>query len=128
MGGGSGFLAGLSGESATIPRLSSHKVGRKQNSPPRLGGVAAAKPRTGWSNKWFLKAEIVMTLLESCASVAIVSTMVVFSAPSLIRAREHYQLDAVARQVAGKMQSARIKAISRNRDCRVRVASRRSVV
>ena len=69
-----------------------------------------------------------MTLLESCASIAIVSTVVVFAAPSLIRARENYQLDAVARQVAGKMQWTRIKAISRNRDCRVRVNSETSYV
>ena len=69
-----------------------------------------------------------MTLLESCASIAIVSTVVIFAAPSLIRARENYQLDAVARQVAGKMQWTRIKAISRNRDCRVRVNSANSYV
>ena len=59
-----------------------------------------------------------MTLFESCASIAIFSTVVIFAAPSLIKARENYQLDAVARQVAGKMQWTRIKAISRNRDCR----------
>ena len=69
-----------------------------------------------------------MTLLESGASIAIVSTVVIFAAPSLIRARENYQLDAVARQVAGKMQWTRIKAISRNRDCRVRVNSASSYV
>ncbi len=69
-----------------------------------------------------------MSLLESCASIAIVSIMVVFAAPSLIKARENYQLDAVARQVAGKMQWTRIKAISRNRDCRVRVNSQTSYV
>jgi Tfp pilus assembly protein FimT len=69
-----------------------------------------------------------MTLLESCASIAIVSTVVIFAAPSLIRARENYQLDAVARQVAGRMQWTRIKAISRNRDCRVRVNSASSYV
>jgi hypothetical protein len=43
-------------------------------------------------------------------------------------ARENYELDAVARQVAGKMQSTRIKAISRNRDCRMRVISQTSYV
>jgi Tfp pilus assembly protein FimT len=69
-----------------------------------------------------------MSLLESCASVAIISTIVVFAAPSLIRARENYQLDAVARQVAGKMQWTRIKAISRNCDCRIRVISPASYV
>jgi hypothetical protein len=69
-----------------------------------------------------------MTLLESCASLAIVCTVAVFSAPSLIKARETYHLDAVARQVAGKMQHTRIKAISGNRDCRIRVSSPTSYV
>jgi Type II transport protein GspH len=64
-----------------------------------------------------------MSLLESCATIVIVSTFVVFTAPSLIRARENYQLESVARQVAGKMQWTRIKAISRNNDCRIRVTS-----
>ena len=64
-----------------------------------------------------------MSLLESCAAIAIISTVTVFAAPSLIKARENYELDAVARQVAGKMQWTRIKAISRNRDCRIRVLS-----
>ena len=69
-----------------------------------------------------------MSLLESCASVAIVSTFVIFAAPSLMRARENYQLDAVTRQVAGNMQWTRIKAISRGRDCRMRVNSETSYV
>ncbi len=64
-----------------------------------------------------------MTLLETCSSVLIISTVTFFAAPSLIRARENYQLDVLSRQVAAKMQSTRIKAISRNRDCRVRVNS-----
>src|SRR5262245_17927983 len=62
-----------------------------------------------------------MSLLESCASIALVSIVVVFAAPSLIRAREQYQLNSVARQVAGKMQRTRLKSISRDRDCRMRV-------
>lgn len=69
-----------------------------------------------------------MSLLESCAGIAIISTVAVFAAPSLIRARENYQLDAVARQVAGHTQWTRIKAISRNRDCRVRVNTQTSYV
>jgi hypothetical protein len=67
-----------------------------------------------------------MSLLESCASIAIISAITIFAVPSLIKARENYQLDAVARQVAGKMQSTRIKSISRNRDCRMRVNSQTS--
>src|SRR5262245_827932 len=69
-----------------------------------------------------------MSLLESCAAVAIISCVLVFAAPSLIRARESYHLDSVARQVAGKMQWTRLKAISRNRDCRIRVDSAISYV
>src|SRR5215510_3845709 len=69
-----------------------------------------------------------MSLLESLVSIAIISTVVMFAAPSLIKARENYQLDAVARQVAAKMQWTRIKAISRNRDCRIRVNSPTSYV
>src|SRR5438067_11648615 len=69
-----------------------------------------------------------MSLLESSATVAIVSIMVLFAAPSLIKARENYQLDAVARQVAGNTQWTRIKAISRSRDCRVRVNSEAAYV
>ena len=64
-----------------------------------------------------------MTLLESCVTVAIISVTAIAAVPSLIRARENYQLDATARQVAGHLQSARIKALNRNRDCRVRVTS-----
>jgi Tfp pilus assembly protein FimT len=69
-----------------------------------------------------------MSLLESCASIAIVATLTVFAAPSLVRARENYQLDVVARQVAGKMQWTRIQAISRTRDCRIRVNSQTSYI
>jgi hypothetical protein len=69
-----------------------------------------------------------MSLLESCASIALISTVTLFAAPSLIKARENYHLDAVARQIAGKMQSTRIKSISRNRDCRIRLVSAVSYV
>ena len=64
-----------------------------------------------------------MTLIESCTSVAIIATVAVLATPALNRAREIYTLDATARQVASRMQSARIQAISRNRDCRLRVTS-----
>jgi Tfp pilus assembly protein FimT len=64
-----------------------------------------------------------MSLLESCVAVAIISTAAMVAVPSLVRAREIYELEATARQVAGKMQSTRILAVSRNRDCRVRVTT-----
>ena len=69
-----------------------------------------------------------MSLLETIISVAILSGFLFFAAPSLIRARENYQLDQTARQVAGKMQWTRIKAITRGRDCRLRVISASSYV
>jgi hypothetical protein len=69
-----------------------------------------------------------MSVLETCAGVAIVSTLVFFAAPSLIRTRDNYQLDQATRQVAGQMQWTRVKAISRNQDCRLRVVSTSSYV
>jgi hypothetical protein len=83
----------------------------------------------GLQRKIFKRPEYLpMSLLESCAGIAIISSVVVFAAPSFIKARENYQLDGVARQLAGKMQWTRIKAISRNRDCRIRVNSPTSYV
>jgi Tfp pilus assembly protein FimT len=64
-----------------------------------------------------------MTLLESCIAVVIISVTTVVAIPSLLRARESYELESIARQVAGNLQSARVKALSRNRDYRVRVTS-----
>jgi Tfp pilus assembly protein FimT len=69
-----------------------------------------------------------MSLIELCAGVAIISGTVIFTAPSLVRARENYQLDAVSRQVSARLQWTRIKAIGGNRDCRVRVPSEASYV
>jgi len=69
-----------------------------------------------------------MSLLECCTGIAVLSTAVFFAAPSLIRARDNYHLDSIARQIAGKMQWTRIKAISRARDCRIRVSSQTSYV
>ena len=64
-----------------------------------------------------------MSLLESCLSVAIIAAITFFAAPSIMKARDNYQLDLVTRQVAGNAQSTRVKAISRSRDCRIRVVS-----
>ena len=69
-----------------------------------------------------------MSLLEACVAITLICSVTFFAAPSLIKARENYQLEAVARQVAGKMQWTRIKAISRDRDCRIRVDSQTSYV
>lgn len=64
-----------------------------------------------------------MTLLESSITVAILSVTAIVAVPPLIRARESYELDATARQVAGNLQAARVKALTRNRDYRVRITS-----
>ena len=64
-----------------------------------------------------------MSLTESCLSLAIISTMTMVAVPSLVRVREDYVLNAAARQVAAKMYETRINAVSRNRDCRLRVSS-----
>jgi hypothetical protein len=69
-----------------------------------------------------------MSLLETCTGIAIVSAVVFFAAPSLIRVRDNYQLDQTTRQVAGQLQWTRIKAISRDQDCRFRVISTTSYV
>ena len=64
-----------------------------------------------------------MSLLESCISVAIILAIGFFAAPSIMKARDNYQLDLVTRQVAGNTQGTRVKAISRSRDCRIRLVS-----
>jgi hypothetical protein len=64
-----------------------------------------------------------MSFIESCVTITIISCAVVVAVPSLVQTREIYQLDAAARHVAGRLQSARIKAISRNVDCRLRATS-----
>lgn len=69
-----------------------------------------------------------MSLLETCTGLAIVSAIVFFGAPSLIRARDNYFLDQTTRQVAGQIQWARIKAITRDEDCRFRLTSATSYV
>ncbi len=64
-----------------------------------------------------------MSLVEACAAIGVISAIAVIATPNVVRAREIYQLDATARQVAGHMHWTRIKAISGNRGCRVRVTS-----
>jgi Tfp pilus assembly protein FimT len=64
-----------------------------------------------------------MSLSESCLAVAIISTITIMAVPSFIEVRETYAVNAAARHVAGRMHATRIRAISQNRDCRVRVTS-----
>ena len=69
-----------------------------------------------------------MSLTETCLALAVVATSITVAAPSLIRARETYVLDSTARDVATRLYGARIHAITRNHDCRMRVESSISYV
>jgi len=69
-----------------------------------------------------------MSLLESCIGVAIISGVAMAAVPSLIEAGESYLLSGTAHHVAASLRSTRIKAITRNRDCRFRVTTSVSFV
>jgi len=64
-----------------------------------------------------------MSLLESCVSLAVISAITMIAVPRLMETREDYILTSAARDVVTKMHSARIRAISQSRDCRLRVTS-----
>ena len=69
-----------------------------------------------------------MSLVESCVSAAIVSVVMVIALPPLQQSRDAYVLKSVAADVATRMHTARIRAISRNTDCRLRTTSTVSYV
>jgi Tfp pilus assembly protein FimT len=69
-----------------------------------------------------------MSLTETCLGLAIATSITIMATPSLLRAREEYALKAASRDVATKMYAAKIAAITRNRDCRLRVATTTSYV
>ncbi len=64
-----------------------------------------------------------MSLVETCISVAIISTVTLIAVPALNQTRDDYLLKSVAADVATRMHTARIRAIGRNIDCRLRVTS-----
>jgi len=64
-----------------------------------------------------------MSLVETCVSIAIISVVTLFAVPSLLQSRDDYVVQSAANDVASKLHSARIRAISRNIDCRLRVIS-----
>ena len=64
-----------------------------------------------------------MSLTELCVAVAIMLATAAITTPSLLRAREVYVLQSAARMVETRMHSARILAVTRNRDCRLNVTS-----
>ena len=69
-----------------------------------------------------------MTLSESCLVLAIASTAMAVATPSLLRSRDVYMLNASARDVATRLYAAKIHAITRKQDCRLRVSSPTSYV
>ena len=64
-----------------------------------------------------------MTLTEVLIAVTILLMSMAIATPSLLQERETYELLSAARMVESRMQSARIHAVTRNRDCRVNVTS-----
>jgi type II secretory pathway pseudopilin PulG len=64
-----------------------------------------------------------MSLTEVCVAFTVMVTSIAIATPSLIRARETYELQSAARMVESRMQSARIHAVTRNRDCRINLTS-----
>src|SRR5262245_27839474 len=64
-----------------------------------------------------------MSFIETCLSFAIVSSVVLIAVPSLLKTRDEYVLNSATRDVATRMHAARLRAISRNIDCRFRVTS-----
>ena len=63
------------------------------------------------------------TLIETCLAVAIVGVLAVMAIPAFDRARDSYGLTAVAHHVRSELNRARILAITRHEDCRVRATS-----
>ena len=64
-----------------------------------------------------------MSLIESCVSAVIVSIVTVIALPPLVKSLDAYVLKSVAADVATRLHTARIRAISRNTDCRLRTTS-----
>ncbi len=64
-----------------------------------------------------------MTLTEALIAVTILLTSMAIAIPSLLQARETWELQSAARMVESRMQSARIHAVTRNRDCRINLIS-----
>lgn len=68
------------------------------------------------------------TVLELTVGFLVVAIISVFAMPSLVRADQTYKLVAAANDVQTRLQYARIQAVSRNADHRIRVVSSASYV
>ena len=64
-----------------------------------------------------------MSLTESCIAAMVAATSLAVTLPALNRTMDTYKLQSAAHSVAATMQSARIAAINRSRDCRISVTS-----
>jgi Tfp pilus assembly protein FimT len=64
-----------------------------------------------------------MSLLESCLTTVVISTVMAIAVPPLHQATRSYVLTSAASDVATRLQSARVNAVIRNCDCRLRVVS-----
>ncbi len=63
------------------------------------------------------------TLLETCMVAAVIGVLSVISVPSFVRAQQRFVLSSTAYEVRSELHRARILAITRNQDCRLRVTS-----
>ena len=63
------------------------------------------------------------TLLETCMVAAVIGVLSVISVPSFVRAQHRFVLSSTAYEVRSELHRARILAITRNQDCRLRVTS-----
>jgi len=63
------------------------------------------------------------TLLETCMVAAVIWVLSVISVPSFVRAQQRFVLSSTAYEVRSELHRARILAITRNQDCRLRVTS-----
>ena len=64
-----------------------------------------------------------MSFVESCLALVILAIAASLAVPSLLKARNDDLLLAAAHDVATEMHAARIRAINRNSDCRLRAAA-----
>jgi type II secretory pathway pseudopilin PulG len=64
-----------------------------------------------------------MSLVEVCVAITVIAMVALIAIPSVLQSQDDYVIQSAASDVASKLHSARIRAISRNIDCRVRVLS-----
>ena len=63
------------------------------------------------------------SLIETCLALAVIAAALAAAAPPILRAQRSYRLAATAGQVRAELHRARVLAVTRNQDCRLRVTS-----